>query len=340
MFLQSSGICWPHEAGDTYDVSEPVREASVNSSSSMDIEATSHSINTWLASTSEAPIVKVERCEGEAALYSHLEDQSPPRLMDTMDTASLTTRLATGVNGGGCVKDPQASNGKVNLSAVLQSGRTQLEATSGGAGAHQLLGSDDIEVFFSSLNSPSGPSSRMQPGTMAATSPLTTLTNARSAENGAAYNYYQALHQHVSSSPGMFAYSTASPYADYGNSGHVHDKTVLNTPGCYGEAPPLRNDGYGLPPRQGWAFSPYPSSLSLPTLPQYPGEHERPSEGVAYVTSGMGRGPLNGYVAAPPGSGGLTDHGVWGGIAGGLPDLDEGVIGPGEEHHAVAKLRN
>jgi len=283
--------------------------------------------------------VKSERCDGEAALYSRHDPpsvgQSPARLLPTLDGGSLTGRRV------GDVKDEQQSNGKLDLSAVLQTGRTPVEATPGGTAAHQLLGSDDIEVFFSSLNSPAmaATSSRVQPGTMSSltsplTSPLTTLTNARSAENGTTYNYYNALHhQHVTATPGVgvLAYSSASPYVDYGpHPGHIHDKSLLNASvACYGEAAP-RSDGYGPPPRAGWTFPPYPSSLALPPLPQYPGEHERPSEGIAYVTSAMGRTPLNGYMAAPPGSGGIADHSVWGGMAGGLPDLDDGVIGPGE----------
>ena len=344
VLLQSSGICWTHGAADpAYDVSRAGRGASVNSASAMDIEATSHSINTWLESTSAAAAmstVKSERCEVEVALYSRQDppsvDQSPPRLLPTLDGGSLNGRRL------GDVKDAQqATNGKLDLSAVLQTGRTSLEAAPGGTAAHQLLGSDDIEVFFSSLNSPAmaaATSSRVQPGTMSSltsplTSPLTTLTNARSAENGTTYNYYNALHQHAAAAPGVgvLAYSSASPYGDYGpHPGHIHDKALLNAPvACYGEAAP-RSDGYGPPPRPGWTFPPYPSSLALPPLPQYPGEHERPSEGVAYVTSAMGRTPLNGYLAAPPGTGGIADHGVWGGMAGGLPDLDDGVIGPGE----------
>ena len=309
----------------------------------MDIEATRHSINAWLASTSEAAamsIVKSERCEGnigEAAFYApprqHIpsEDQKPPRMMSTMDIAS--TRRTIDVSN---VKDSLSPSSKLDSSSALrQSGRAPPEAASSGATTHQLLGSDDIEVFFSSLNPPSGSigaSSRLHPGSLASSSPLTMLTNARSAENGAAYNYYQALQQHVSSTP-LLAYPSPSHYADYSHSGHLHDgaKSVHNSSiGCYGDAT-QRIDGYGLSSRPGWTFSPYPSSMSIPALSQYQGEHERPSQGVPYVPSVIGRSPLNGYVAAPPATGGIADHGVWSGVTGAQhADLDEGVIGPGE----------
>ena len=305
----------------------------------MDMEATSHSINAWLASTSEAAamsIVKSERCEGNtgeaaAALYAprhHTpsEDQKPPRMMSSMDIASA--RRAIDVN---TVKDSLSPSRKMDpTSATLQhSGRAPLEAASSGATAHQLLGSDDIEVFFSSLNTPSV-SSRLHPGS----APLTMLTNARSAENGAAYNYYQALHQQALSSNPLLAYPSPSPYADYSHSGHLHDgsKSVQNSPtGYYGDAT-QRLDGYSLSStRPGWTFSPYSSSMSIPALSQYQGEHERPGQGVPYVPSVIGLSPLNGYVAASPGSGGITDHGVWSGMTGApRADLDEGVIGPGE----------